>query len=223
VTKPEFGPIVDALAERGMGLFAFDLPSTGEAAGIPLTPGIDQVYRDVIDAIGQRGDVDAERLALWGISFGGNPVVRVAVRPPAGLRAVVNWGGPVHEVFEIRPWQLSLVADMYLDVLRHRIGRPGATNQELADAMRGFSLVEAGFLEEPSRVVTSIPILSVNAHEDYVAPESDLERVTASSRAGELFYSGSDDHCPQERGEATRRTIDWLVKALGSAEPIAPM
>lgn len=213
VFKAEFGPIVDELSALGIGLFAFDMPSTGEAAAMRLTPEIDQVYVDVLEALGRRRDVDAGRLALWGVSFGGNPVVRVALRAPRGLRAAVNWCGPIHEVFQIRPWQLSLVDDMYLDVLRHRIQWPTATNRELAAAMRGFSLVDAGLLL-PGEVVTPVPILSVNARGDYVAPEADLDRVTAASREGMLFYSGADDHCPQQRADATARTIAWLAERL---------
>lgn len=76
-----------------------------------------------------------------------------------------------------------------------------------------FSLVDAGLLR-PGEVATEVPILSVNARDDYVAPEPDLERVAEASRDGMLFYSGADDHCPQDRTDATARTIAWIADRL---------
>ena len=126
VFKAEFGPIVDALAERGIAFFAFDMPSTGEAAAYPLKPDNDGIYIEVMQTLQRRPDIDENRVALWGVSFGGNPVARVAQKAPGGLRAVVNWCGPIHEVFRISEFQLSLVADMYLDALRYRTHMPEA-------------------------------------------------------------------------------------------------
>jgi hypothetical protein len=119
----------------------------------------------------------------------------------------------VHEVFQISEFELGLVEDMYLDALKYRTHLPDASPAELLQAMDGFSLVDAGLIR-PGEVTTSVPILSVNAKGDYVAPETDLELVTQSSQQGVLFYSGSDDHCPQDRYSATAQTVEWLVRHL---------
>jgi fermentation-respiration switch protein FrsA (DUF1100 family) len=213
VFKAEFGPIVNALVERDISFFAFDMPSTGEEAEFPLEPDNDDIYIDVMRHLQRLPKVDENRVALWGVSFGGNPVVRAAQRSPAGLRAAVNWCGPVHAVFQISESRLGLVADMYLDVLRYRLHMPAAENSDLVDAMRGFSLIDAGLIR-PGEVTTQVPILSVNAHGDYVAPESDMELVSASTSDGTQLFSGSGDHCPQDRYSASSETIDWLVTHL---------
>lgn len=213
VFKAEFGPVVEALTERRIGFFAFDMPSTGEASSIPLRPENDEIYLQVMRHFQQRDDIDEDRIALWGVSFGGNPVVSVAQQSPPGLRAVVNWCGPVHDIFQIPAYQLDLVADMYLDALRYRLHLPGADSNQIVEAMRGFSLVDRGLMA-PGTVTTKVPILTVNARGDYVAPESDMELVTRSTSSGELMYSGSDDHCPQDRYAATEKTVEWLERHL---------
>jgi hypothetical protein len=106
-----------------------------------------------------------------------------------------------------------MVADMYVDVLKYRLHMPAADSSAIVEAMRGFSLIDAGLIR-PGEVTTHVPILSVNAEDDYVAPESDLELVSASSSDGTYFFSGSDDHCPQDRYSASSETIDWLLTHL---------
>lgn len=213
VFKAEFGPIVDALIEQNISFFAFDMPSAGEESEFPLKPDNDEIYIEVMRYLQQMPTIDASRIALWGVSFGGNPVVRAAQKSPTGLRGAVNWCGPIHDVFQISEFQLSLVADMYVDVLRYRLHMPTAENSALVEAMRGFSLIDAGLIR-PGEVTTHVPILSVNAEDDYVAPGSDLELVSASTSDGTYFFSGSDDHCPQDRYSASSETIAWLVTHL---------
>jgi esterase FrsA len=213
VYKAEFGPIVHALVERDISFFAFDMPSAGEEAEFTLKPDNDEIYIEVMRHLQQMSNIDENRIALWGVSFGGNPVVRAAQKSPTGLRAAVNWCGPIHEVFQISESQLGLVADMYLDVMKYRFHMPEAENSALVEAVKGFSLIDAGLIRS-GEVTTHVPILSVNAKGDYVAPESDLELVSASTSDGSYFFSGSDDHCPQDRYSASSQTVDWLVTHL---------
>ena len=151
VFKAEFGPIVDALIEQNISFFAFDMPSAGEESEFPLKPDNDEIYIEVMRYLQQMPTIDASRIALWGVSFGGNPVVRAAQKSPTGLRGAVIWCGPIHDVFQISEFQLSLVADMYVDVLRYRLHMPTAENSALVEAMRGFSLIDAGLIR-PGKV-----------------------------------------------------------------------
>ena len=78
---------------------------------------------------------------------------------------------------------------------------------------RGFSLIDQGVIV-PGETVTEVPILSVNARNDYVAPEFDMELANNSTRDGTIIYSGSDDHCPQDRFTVMPQIADWLEAKL---------
>lgn len=69
-------------AAAGFIALAFDYPNSGESQGHlrgELDPIAQQrAYRDAITYIGQRDDVDAERIGVWGTSYGGGHVLTVA-------------------------------------------------------------------------------------------------------------------------------------------------
>ena len=64
--------------------------------------------------------------------------------------------------------------------------------------MRRFLLIDQGVIV-PSETMTDVPILSVNSRNDYVASAFDMQLANNSTLDGTLIYSGSGDHCPQDR------------------------
>jgi dipeptidyl aminopeptidase/acylaminoacyl peptidase len=64
---------------RGLATLAFDGPGQGEAEyDFPITPEYEKPVKAVIDYIETRSDVDAKRVGIWGVSFGGYYAPRAA-------------------------------------------------------------------------------------------------------------------------------------------------
>lgn len=212
VLKGEFFDMADMLIARGIGFFAFDMAGTGSHAHLRLSPEYERLTRHFMTTLGADARVDTARLGLIGVSFGGNAVVKLAMQQPAGLKAVVNMCGPVHSVFMLDAGAVAGVEAMYRDAFVDRAKLTGASDAEIADALKGFSLIEQGLLGGGR--TTPVPIFSVNAAGDYVAPDSDMALVTASTQDGTLIYSGEGDHCPQDRFMVTPVIADWLKDRL---------
>jgi fermentation-respiration switch protein FrsA (DUF1100 family) len=68
-------------AAAGFAVLAFDYPNSGASDGLPrgeLDPIAQQrEYRDAISYLIERSDVDADRIGLWGTSYGGGHVLTV--------------------------------------------------------------------------------------------------------------------------------------------------
>ena len=102
---------------------------------------------------------------------------------------------------------------MYRLALFDRTDIPTDDPTRLLDHMRGFSLVDQGIVV-PGGAKTDVPILSVNARDDYVAPEFDMDLANNSTTNGTLIYSGENDHCPQDRFTVMPKIADWLEEQL---------
>jgi hypothetical protein len=101
---------------------------------------------------------------------------------------------------------------MYIDGMIDRMHLADSNPKTLVRAGREFSLIRQGLIGNGQ--MTNVPILSVNARDDYVAPESDMELVTNASRGGEILFSGENDHCPQDRFTAMPQIASFFQKHL---------
>ena len=212
VLKGEFFDFAELLVEKNIGFFAFDIPGTGSHSQLTLTPDSHLLTTHFIELLTSDNRVDTSRVGLIGVSFGGNAVVKLAMVRPELIKAAVNMCGPVHSVFMLDEESARSIDAMYLDALTDRIDWDRADFTEFLAKMRAFSLVEQGILG-PGKT-TVVPIYSVNAADDYVAPEYDLELVTNSSSEGKLVLSGAGDHCPQDRFRVMPDVVEWLSSKL---------
>ena len=78
-TKEELLTFEKNFLDRGMAILAFDGPGQGEAEyDFPIRYDYENVIGPVIDWLTPRGDVDVERVGVWGISLGGYYAPRTA-------------------------------------------------------------------------------------------------------------------------------------------------
>lgn len=213
VNQGEFFHFVNMLTERGVAILTYDIAGTGTNASIPLQPDYEWVPVALAENIGQRADINRDAMAIMGVSFGGNAATKLAHTKPDMFRAAVNMCGPIHEVFQIPLEHFEAIHIMYRDALFARTGIEPGKNAALLELMRQFSLVDQGVIK-PGEVTTNVPILSVNARNDNVAPEVDIDLVTASTTDGTVILSGTDDHCPQDRFVVMPQVADWISKHL---------
>jgi pimeloyl-ACP methyl ester carboxylesterase len=98
-------------ASRGLAAFAFDYRHFGDSGGAPrqLVDPWAQLddWRSALAFVRTLGEVDAERLALWGTSMGGGLVVMIGAEDP-GVSAIVAQVPGLDTDVEPSGWQTSL-------------------------------------------------------------------------------------------------------------------
>jgi pimeloyl-ACP methyl ester carboxylesterase len=87
------------LAEHGYGVLMFDLRGTGDSEGDPYHWGAEKDVAAAVDFLGDRPDVDPERIGGLGLSLGGELMLQTAAETPS-LRAVVSEGAGIRSIRE---------------------------------------------------------------------------------------------------------------------------
>src|SRR3970282_560877 len=71
-TKEEMDDYENRFLKRGLATLAFDGPGQGEAEyDFAICPEYEKPVKAVIDFVEMRKDLDAGRVGIWGVSFGG--------------------------------------------------------------------------------------------------------------------------------------------------------
>ena len=206
--KEERHSFGESFVKEGWGCFIIDSPGTGEC---PLLAGPDahQVHTAVLDYLLERPEVDANKIAVVGASFGGHWSTKLAHLAPDKLRAAVNWGGGIHYFFQPEWQERSRHADSYLfDLIEARANLFGKkTFDELCAVMPSLSLLDQGWLDKPCA-----PLLIVNGKEDKQVPLEDfyllLER--GSPKTIRLFPGGHMGAIPN----IFKTVLAWLHEKL---------
>jgi 2,6-dihydroxypseudooxynicotine hydrolase len=103
--KEEMDEYENRFLKRGLATLAFDGPGQGEAEyELGICPEYEKPVRAVVDWIDTRGDLDAGRVGIWGVSLGGYYAPRAACFEKR-LKACVALSGPYARSgsFEGRP------------------------------------------------------------------------------------------------------------------------
>ena len=87
-------PFARRFSERGIAALVFDYRHFGGSSGTPrrlVSPSRQLAdYRAALSFVREDPRLDATRVGLWGTSFSGGHVLRLATEAPAGVRAVVS-------------------------------------------------------------------------------------------------------------------------------------
>ncbi|HEY1270050.1 MAG TPA: alpha/beta fold hydrolase [Candidatus Binatia bacterium] len=198
----------EALLAAGFGTLAVDMPGVGESP-IKASPTADRLFSAVIDYLEKRAEVDPERIAIVGRSFGGYWAAKMAHVEAQRLRAAVVWGGGVHYFFQEEWLRESTHADSYL--LDHDIARCSVfgvkTLDELAEKFPAMSLKDQGWLDKPS-----CPMLIVNGKDDKQTPIEDLYILLehGAPKSARIFPGGHMGQTP----ETLPTIVRWLKRKL---------
>jgi dienelactone hydrolase len=197
-TKEELYNLADYIVARGLACAAFDGPGQGSVSlQGKIRPDYELAVRAIIDSLAERGDLDAERLAVGGISYGGLFAIRAAAID-SRVRAVVSissWYSPAGRFETMEP--LS------------KAGQYQYLGPDPAAVMESITL--AGAADK-----ALVPLLQVYGGLDPASPPAQAEKV-AAEYGGLVRTLVFDDgvHILNNVWYKARPAIaDWLAETL---------
>ena len=162
-TKEELYNLADHLVARGVAIAAFDGPGQGSVSfDLLLRPDYEVAVQAIIDALATRDDVDTDRLAVGGISYGGLFAIRTATVDDR-----------VQAVFSISSWYTPAGRFATMEPLS-QAGQYQHLGPDPAATMESITL--AGVLDR-----LKVPLLQVFGADDAASPASSGERIAAEA------------------------------------------
>jgi pimeloyl-ACP methyl ester carboxylesterase len=238
-----------AALERGYNVLAFDGPGQGTMIidqGVPFRPDWENVVTPVVDFLRARPDVDAERIALIGLSFGGYLAPRAATAEHR-LAACISDCGP-YDVFDAVARRLPGVLGKQLPdgnptllrvldrLVRSVMKKPTAgwamrrnlMVHGLSDPLEYFRIATQYSLKGIEPLITCPTFVCSAEDDDLSVDAKKLYDALTCPKQYVQFRSaeGAGQHC--ESGARTlfhARAFDWLDRVLSPAahaEPVMP-
>ena len=202
-TKEELHAYEDAFLNRGIAVLAIDGPGQGEAEyEIPICGDYERAARAVVDWIEERNDLDAERIAIWGVSLGGYYAPRAAAYEKR-FKACIALSGPFDwgQIWDGLP-------ELTRDTFRAR-----SHSADENEARRNAAKLT---LKDAAKEITC-PIFIVAGRQDRLVPASHAEMLAkAVSGPVELLMVEDGGHNANNRPYRYRsRSADWLAERFG--------
>jgi len=202
-TKEEMDSNETIFLERGMATLTFDGPGQGEGEyDFAIRGDYEVPVKAVLDFIGTRGDLDAARVGLWGVSLGGYYAPRAAAFEKR-IKACIALSGPFEwvEYFDQLP-----------ELTRHtfQVRSRSRTMAEVRD--RAATLT----LKNVAKKITC-PLFVVAGKQDSIVPWQEGERLAAAA-SGPVVRCFIDDgnHVANNRVYRWRpQSADWMARQLG--------
>jgi dienelactone hydrolase len=203
-TKEELGTTEELFLERGLATFSVDGPGQGEAEyDLAIRPDWEVPGAAVIDRLAAEPDLDARRVAVWGVSLGGYYAPRVASGDER-VQACVALAGPYDFA---AAWDQRPV--LTREAFRVRSKSPDAQAARAAAAQ----LTMAGRAE-----LIHCPLLAVMGKQDRLIPWQQAQRlVQEAGGPAELLLLEQGNHgCANLAPLHRYYTADWVADVLGA-------
>ncbi len=208
------------LLPTGIGSFGFDMPGTGEAP-IKIGPNAERMFSAVIDYVRTRPEIDAEKIIIYGGSFGGHWGIRLAVTERERLFGVIVQSGPVHTAFQPEFLEKAFVTKEYLFDRGPAIASMYdgvSTPAELLQRAPKNSLLTQGYLNKP----TVEPMLVIAGEHDTQVPISDINLLIHSGSPKWSWINPNGGHMGREaKGWVDpvifrKITAPWILQVLSA-------
>jgi pimeloyl-ACP methyl ester carboxylesterase len=202
-TKEELHAYEEPFLARGIATLAIDGPGQGEAEfDIPICGDYETAARAVADWIETREDLDARRMAIWGVSLGGYYAPRAAAYEKR-FRACIALSGP---------FDWAAIWDGLPELTRDAF-RVRSHCASAEDARRHA----AGLTMKDSATRVTCPIFIVAGRQDRLVPAAHAEQLARSvSGPVELLMVEDGGHNANNRPYRYRsRSADWLAAQFG--------
>ncbi|RCU49120.1 alpha/beta fold hydrolase [Corallincola luteus] len=198
----------DVLRPAGFAMLTVDMPGVGYSERWPINEDISRLHQAVLEFLPSCPWVDDKKVAMIGLRMGGNIATRLAYLKPDLLKAVVNIGGPLHELF-VNGRMTSMLSPMLKDQIASRLYTDVKEISNFAVKAQTFSLVRQGLLSRKCRV----PMLAVGMEADEQFPEDDIKRMLNASRENKrLMVDRADIIHSME--QAFTQSVAWLKPYL---------
>lgn len=197
-TKEELYDFALHMVDRGMAVAAFDGPGQGLVSLVSkIRPDYEVPIMAVIDHLLARDDIDADRLAVGGISYGGLFACRAAAldkRVKAAV-SVSSWYTPAG--------RFATIDRVSQDALRQYMGDDPAAVMD--------SITMAGVAE-----LITVPLLQVYGGLDKASPPEHARRVEAevAGPATTVVYDDGVHVCNNIYPIVRPMIADWLADVL---------
>jgi esterase FrsA len=183
-----------------MGVFLMEMPGT-YAYKEPMSGASEEIYNGVIAHFANHPRVDAGRMAMVGVSFGGYWSARMAAVNPK-LSCAVVCGAPLHHAFG--PANSLGTPEIIASVLIKVTGASG-----LADM--GSKLDAMSFVKNDLYRKIDIPTLVINGDDDTLLGTKDSVVLATRVPKALLKLYENDDHCAMGHyREWLDLTFAWL-------------
>ena len=215
--KEDIAAVSDDYLRHRLGLFAIDMPGTGEAP-IGITIGAERMFSCALDHLVARGDIDGARIVVQGRSWSGYWAAVLAYAERARIRGAVVHGGPIHGYFD-PDWQRA--SRSTLEYLYDLVPATAAAyGVETLDEILAFgpplSLRQRGLLDQPSA-----PMLLVNGARDSQIPIADVFLMLQHGDAKEAWVNPQGGHMGRSLDWPAKRIFDevvlpWMLRRLAA-------
>ena len=187
--------------DSGMAMFLMEMPGSYAYAD-RMRPESETVYHRVIDYLAADERLDAERIAMVGVSFGGYWTARMAASNDR-LACAIACGAPTHRSFH---GGALGTPQIILHALANTVG--AAHPIDLMIKLKALSI------QDRFRHIT-IPLLVINGdHDTLMSTQDSVDLADAAENASLLLYP-DDDHCAMGH---YRQWLDysqrWLLDQL---------
>jgi pimeloyl-ACP methyl ester carboxylesterase len=188
--------------ERGLATLAFDGPGCGELRGrLAVDIGQEDITATILDWAATHPALDANRVALLGVSFGGALAIHHTARNPA-VRACVAVTPPFHPApyaDRVHPFVMAEIAAL--------CGQPESTARA-----RACDLSCVPFVDD-----VHCPTLVIGASLDAIVPPTEARRLyNALPGPKTLIYLKRATHIGLSHVDVwTTAAADWLTARLG--------
>jgi 2,6-dihydroxypseudooxynicotine hydrolase len=203
-TKEEMDTNESVFLARGMATLTFDGPGQGEGEyDFAIRGDYEAAVRSVLDYLETRGDVDAGRVGLWGVSLGGYYAPRAAAFEKR-VRACIALSGPFDwvEFFDQLP-----------DLTRHTFRVRSKSRNDAEARERAATLTLKGVAPN-----ITCPLFVVAGKQDRIVPWQEAERLAAAA-SGPVTRCFIEDgnHVANNRVYRYRsQSGDWMAQRLGA-------
>jgi 2,6-dihydroxypseudooxynicotine hydrolase len=202
-TKEELHSYEEPFLSRGIATLAIDGPGQGEAEyDIPICGDYERAASAVVDWVETRAELDAKRIAIWGVSLGGYYAPRAAAHEKR-FKACIALSGP---------FDWAGIWDGLPELTRETFrARSHSKNQEQAKKCAATLTLNG------SAKNITCPIFIVAGRQDRLVPASHAEQLARSvSGPVELLVVEDGGHNANNRPYRYRsRTADWLAAQFG--------
>lgn len=197
-TKEELYNLAEHFLARGVAIAAFDGPGQGSVSfDMKLRPDYERAIQAILDALCKRDDIDATRIAVGGISYGGLFAIRAAAVDDR-----------VRAVFSISSWYTPAGRFATMEPLS-QVGQYQHLGDDPAATMEAITL--AGVLDR-----VTVPLLQAYGGEDPASPPSIGDRIAAEA-AGPVttIVIPEGVHVLNNVWPQARAAVgDWLAETL---------